>query len=191
MRIHDIKMASVSIINLAIILLVANCLMATADKVPLPIIFDGKEIQTSSQLQDLLLKYAKQCAAVSKVVIPSGFHHIGANYYYFSSYQANWHNAKVECERKGANLAHPKTWEENKKIRDYLRGDGNYWWIGGTDIGRKGIWKWVHDQSFVEYTDWGHQFPRPNADYNCLGFSVALHWWDNPCITNRHFICQI
>ncbi|GAB6027112.1 hypothetical protein CHUAL_000035 [Chamberlinius hualienensis] len=78
------------------------------------------------------------------------FHHIGPNHYYFSNYK-NRFDAKAECEHKGANLAHPNSWEENKKIRNYMKngGDNNYYWIGGTDMNRKGCWEWSHDKSII------------------------------------------
>ncbi|GAB6031021.1 hypothetical protein CHUAL_007839 [Chamberlinius hualienensis] len=156
-------MGSVGIINLAIVLLVAKSLTSEAHTVPLPVSLNGKEIRSGRY--PLSTNYAS-----ARRVIPWGFHHIGNHYYYFSKYTK-------------------KT--EYKKIKDYLRGDKNHYWIGGTDHDRKHFWKWAHDKSFVEFAEWGAGYPTPHSHFRCLGFTLSIGWWDWQCSVPYYFVCEI
>ena len=67
-------------------------------------------------------------------------------------------------------------------------------WIGFTDHGHEGSWKWIDTSVYSSYTNWHMQSSEPNGGYNenCAWMVVGWNgtWNDVQCAANASFICQ-
>jgi len=69
---------------------------------------------------------------------------------------------------------------------------GQYWWLGGTDVGREGRWFWISTLTPVQGSIWQSSYPQHDTARNCLdfhtkNFGVSSH---NPCSTPLKPVCQ-
>ncbi|MDA7676359.1 hypothetical protein N8584_00040 [bacterium] len=72
-----------------------------------------------------------------------------------------WHEAKADAEARGGHLAVITSSKENKYVENTLKGNPNDLWIGGTDEGEEGVWKWVTGENW-NYENWDD--PEPNGE---------------------------
>ena len=84
----------------------------------------------------------------------------GHLYKYYSARGVGWHAAKLQCEAKQLNgytgyLATITSVQENDHIKNKLHGNG---WIGATDEGSEGVWRWVSGPEGLEEAGVGRQF---------------------------------
>lgn len=90
-----------------------------------------------------------------------------------------WREAKAACEAKGGYLACITSQEENDYICQYVKkGTSTYYWLGGTDEAREGVWTWVNGEPW-EYNNWASSQPdngyTGGEDY--LGISRGYNSW--------------
>lgn len=67
----------------------------------------------------------------------------------------------------------------------------NIYWIGGTDVVEFRIFRWVHNEASLTYTNW--QTGEPNnfgGLEHCLQMSNGHTWNDNRCDRLNNFICE-
>ena len=78
-------------------------------------------------------------------ICPSGWVHHRGSCYYFSYSTASWQVARRICRDRHpqADLATPRTREENR----FIRGEGGtrlpFVWLGGADTEEEGVWRWA------------------------------------------------
>ncbi|XP_021372921.1 secretory phospholipase A2 receptor-like isoform X2 [Mizuhopecten yessoensis] len=110
----------------------------------------------------------------------------------------SWSDANAECVSQGGHLLQIHSQIEQDFIFESLR--SLHWsdsgaWIGATDHGSEGQWKWS-DDSPVEYSHWKPgEGPFHNAtNENCAMINVDDGmWYDYDCgavIYNQAYICQ-
>lgn len=65
-------------------------------------------------------------------------------------------------------------------------------WIGGYDMGHEGKFVWFSTGRPVNgYTNWRLGEPNnKNDNENCLTMLINGRWNDEPCLTERAFICE-
>jgi hypothetical protein len=94
----------------------------------------------------------------------------------------SWDDARIASEEIGGYLATISSAEENLFVYDLVSDDA-YWnrpaghlhgtgpWLGGTDFGTEGTWRWMTDETW-SYSNWGTGEPNnhfPGEHY--------LHYW--------------
>ena len=76
----------------------------------------------------------------------------------------------------------------------YIPGDSH--WIGGSDRGREGMWRWETSGSRLNYTYWGPGEPNSHSHHggveeDCLVMSSHDgRWNDYPCDWSVRYICE-
>ena len=81
----------------------------------------------------------------------------------------SWTEAKEKCEEMGGHLVTINGAGEQRFIADHIEKDGiqkHHYWLGGTDAGKEGEWRWVTGEPFV-FTNWDpgdgeDHSPQPN-----------------------------
>ena len=115
----------------------------------------------------------------------------GHRYVYYST-EVTWYTAKQFCEEQGGHLVTISDRDENIAVLNIS--DNKQVWMGGTDIGREGLWKWVNGDP-IGFTAWGNGEPN-NAEDNDEGDENYLHlWadgtWNDACgCSKRGFVCE-
>jgi len=73
----------------------------------------------------------------------------------------NWSMAKVKCEVTGGHLVTITSADEQSFLQSQIIEFGsNQYWIGGTDEGSEGMWKWITSETW-NYEHWDS--PEPNG----------------------------
>ncbi|XP_053383294.1 C-type lectin domain family 4 member D-like [Mercenaria mercenaria] len=70
----------------------------------------------------------------------------------------------------------------------------SHWYLGLTDEGSEGVWRWVHTNATTKYTAWskGQRQPEGGTSQNCVVYSYAdsFHWHDIGCAAECSTICK-
>ncbi|KAM9314783.1 uncharacterized protein KZ484_024450 [Pholidichthys leucotaenia] len=100
----------------------------------------------------------------------SGWKKFKISCYYTATVKKNWAQSRQFCQNKGADLAIIKTEEEMTFINGLYSSDKEVW-IGLTDEGVEGQWKWV-DGTPLPKTFWGKGQPNSYSGRNqdCVEF---------------------
>ncbi|CAG2212060.1 CD206 [Mytilus edulis] len=72
-----------------------------------------------------------------------------------------------------------------KKNIDSLR-------IGAHDIGQEGRWRWIYDNTAVDFTNWGDRQPNNYDNQDCAELlkSKSYRWNDGACTSLLRYICE-
>ncbi len=108
-----------------------------------------------------------------------------------------WLEAKTYCQSQGGYLATITSEEENDFIFSQI--SGSYLlWLGGTDAGHEGIWKWVTNEPWI-YSNWNTGEPNnyygnehylhtePNGKWNDQS---EKSWHDINSYNKFWFVCE-
>nr|XP_055183867.1 C-type lectin domain family 4 member F isoform X1 [Nyctereutes procyonoides] len=79
-------------------------------------------------------------------LILQGWKAHGASLYYFSHVKKSWHEAERFCVSQGAHLASVTSEEEQTFLTQFT--SVSHHWIGLTDGGHEGVWRWVDGTPF-------------------------------------------
>ena len=103
-----------------------------------------------------------------------------------------WHNAKETCERFHGHLVSIETPEENAWIEETITaGTGLIFWIGANDIDHENEWKWVTNNTPVQWFDWSRREPNDkNYNEDCVAIYWTAQWNDNRCNASFKSICE-
>ncbi|XP_046288380.1 C-type lectin domain family 4 member F [Marmota monax] len=116
------------------------------------------------------------------------------NLYYFSHVKKSWHEAERSCVSKGAHLASVTSQEEQAFLVQFT--SNSYHWIGLTDMGMEGTWRWVDGTQFNnagskvfwdrnQPDNWRH---KNGQTEDCV--HLRSLWNDMNCNSPYHWVCK-
>nr|XP_022304396.1 perlucin-like protein [Crassostrea virginica] len=121
--------------------------------------------------------------------------------YFFSNDYGTWLYGKAQCEQKRGSSKYLRIndREEDAFIRNFVRSRGisayerRDYWIGGTDAGQDGVFKWEGYSQNFSFSNWGPNNPdRLNsADCVILYQPSDYKWHDTSCTNDNSYICEI
>ncbi|XP_041641764.1 C-type lectin domain family 4 member M-like isoform X1 [Cheilinus undulatus] len=115
--------------------------------------------------------------------------------YFTSVLKKSWAQARQHCQNMGADLAMIKSQDKMNFINGLYKSDKEVW-IGLTDDGVEGQWRWV-DGSPLGATFWGPGQPNSHNGKNqdCVEFwhrrTGNGQWNDEACDITQNYICEI
>ncbi|XP_077183432.1 uncharacterized protein LOC143832629 isoform X4 [Paroedura picta] len=109
--------------------------------------------------------------------------------YFFSTLSKPWMVGKQSCQNEGAHLIIINNRLEMKFLVSQTL-DDEVFWIGLTDAGKEGQWRWVDDTS-LSFSSWGKGEPN-NAGQgeDCATLRSNGKWNDALCSGNEMWICE-
>uniref|UniRef100_A0A8C2EDD7 C-type lectin domain-containing protein n=1 Tax=Cyprinus carpio TaxID=7962 RepID=A0A8C2EDD7_CYPCA len=109
------------------------------------------------------------------------------HFYFISSLKKSWTESRIYCTERGADLIIINN-REKQVICTKRFSNGNEFWIGLTDSGKEGNWKWV-DGSTLTSGFWRSGEPNGKSGENCV-VSFSSGWRDHPCNNAFRWICE-
>merc|ERR1712126_154394 len=122
------------------------------------------------------------CAITSDC--PIGWLNGGTYCYHFSVERLTWGAAQEYCWSLGGHLAEFANLEEEKDIEAFLsKDDADAYWIGLTDLGQEGTWRWEESHQTPSYTNWYGDDPNGGNRENCVlkWPGHGWQWYDHDC----------
>merc|ERR1712062_685121 len=91
----------------------------------------------------------------------------GDSCYLVSLEPLSWFASQEYCWEMGGYLAELTTMAEDIPLENYLV-QGIFYWIGLSDAGSEGTWRWMESHKNANYTNWWPSQPTGNTDNNCV-----------------------
>uniref|UniRef100_A0A674P499 C-type lectin domain family 4 member M-like n=2 Tax=Takifugu rubripes TaxID=31033 RepID=A0A674P499_TAKRU len=126
---------------------------------------------------------------------PTGWKKFQGSCYYISAGKKKWKDSRDYCKMKKADLAIIKTQEEMRFLNNLFSSNKEVW-IGLTDGGLEGQWKWV-DGTPLTTTFWGDNQPNSydGRNQDCVEFwhlaSRDGSWNDEHCNVENNWMCEM
>merc|ERR1719336_3615797 len=92
---------------------------------------------------------------------------LGDSCYSTSQQAMDWGTAQEYCWYQGGYLAEITSAEEESLLNTFLM-DGISYWLGLTDLGHEGTYRWQESHHVAEYTNWAPTQPGGRDDLNCV-----------------------
>ena len=150
----------------------------------------------STLIKGITNRQCKSC--VEEQHCPSGWQRLsqGKHCYRLFQVKKTWSEAEKFCNGQGGHLAAVT----NQEIHNYINGKSAQVWVGGTDQGSEGHWRWS-DCSAWSFTMWITGQPNNGnaaADFlqfdseNCLQlrYRGTDKWGDAKCSYKEWFVCS-
>ncbi|XP_023560921.1 CD209 antigen-like protein E [Octodon degus] len=120
---------------------------------------------------------------------PWDWRFFSGNCYLFSMTKRNWHGSFDACEEMEASLVIITSAEEESFLQENLRGK-KLAWIGLSDLGAEGTWKWVNDSLLPDSLKfWMSGEPNDYMNEDCAEVT-PLGWNDHHCELEKSWICK-
>ncbi|XP_067653431.1 type-2 ice-structuring protein-like [Haliotis asinina] len=113
--------------------------------------------------------------------------------YYVANWNVTWDEARLDCQRRGADLVSINTAEEQLFIQNSTR-PGLDFWTGGYYAPATRGWEWL-DGTNVDYTAWYPSYPRDKT--NEYEYRIAVrsrtkyNWFESIKTASHSFICEM
>ncbi|XP_053474752.1 hepatic lectin-like [Ictalurus furcatus] len=127
-------------------------------------------------------------------MLATGWILVNSNLYYISTEKKSWTESREDCRKRGADLVIINSAEEQEFIIRQL-GNINQAWIGLSDRGTEGEWKWVDGTELKSGTGFWYKGEPNDAGNNedCAEiwtFPDRKAWNDRPCPYETPWICE-
>ncbi|XP_053886635.1 C-type lectin domain family 4 member F-like isoform X1 [Malaclemys terrapin pileata] len=156
------------------------------------------------QLQLLMEEVGTSCTTMRKqysdvlTKLPRGWRFYGGNLYYFSQEKKSWDEAERFCVSQDLHLTSVSSQAEQEFLSKETKGEDH--WIGLTDRGTEGSWRWVDGTEYREDTSrgfWEENQPD-NWDQGIGSREDCVHihprngnlWNDANCALPSRWICK-
>ncbi|ROT76550.1 C-type lectin [Penaeus vannamei] len=134
-------------------------------------------------------------------VCDGGFHNIYDHCIQFRTQEVSWYEGKNLCSNMGAKLAKVDDANFMYYLVKFIRNnglDGYYYWIGASDEGHDGLFRWTDGTAVKMGTPfWGDssdqvQEPDSNYNHNCVFLARHDHFFffDYDCSAPEAIICE-
>jgi len=119
---------------------------------------------------------------------------VGGSFLTFYAKAMTFPDAVATCAKIGAHVVN----DDDPLVHAYLTKNGKLQWIGATDEGHEGDWKWINSGASVGASHWYPDEPN-NLDgiQHCVVINFGYKninnnglWDDQPCNLLRPFHCQ-
>ncbi|XP_071138518.1 perlucin-like protein [Mytilus edulis] len=130
---------------------------------------------------------------ICEIQCETGWIVFGGHCYYIGPDKKTLEDSETDCQRKGSHLvkiedASENLWLQNVMIEkniDKLR-------IGAHDIVQEGTWRWIYDDTFVDFTNWGNNQPNNYRNQDCAELlkSFSYRWNDVSCTSLLQYVCE-
>ncbi|KAM8880128.1 uncharacterized protein AB9W97_015112 [Spinachia spinachia] len=157
-------------------------------------LLEVKNYNLTNELGAMQVDIEKQNKITPARKCPSGWTSFQNSCYFTSSGKSNWAVGREYCKSKGADLAIIKSQDEMLYVDSLYTSEKDVW-IGLTDKGIEGEWKWV-DGTPLTTTFWGKDQPNTvdGRNQDCVKFwhrtDGTGSWNDENCNIKRQFICE-
>ncbi|XP_046368274.2 C-type mannose receptor 2-like [Haliotis rufescens] len=113
--------------------------------------------------------------------------------YYVAQWKVTWDEARLDCQRRGADLVSINTAEEQAFVKNISSPESSYW-TGGYYAPATNGWEWV-DGTQANYTEWYPNYPQNNSEQYNERTGISSHGqdqWYNARKTELYsFICEM
>jgi len=117
------------------------------------------------------------------------------HHYLVVTEKMTWNQAVAYAKKLGGHLVTIFDKAENDFVTDLAKskGVGRTYYIGFTDLGSEGKWRWVTGQK-ITYTNWSGGEPNNHdgIEHCCeVGWHSKYGWNDSPCDQNLSFVVEV
>ncbi|XP_075787225.1 C-type lectin domain family 10 member A-like isoform X2 [Pelodiscus sinensis] len=157
---------------------------------------ENRELQTRLDNITAALRAVQDCFRDVRTKLSAGWRRHGGNLYYFSQEEKSWFKAQQFCASQGSYLASVSSQEEKEFLSKEIRGQKH--WIGLTDQGTEGRWRWVDGSEYRADASRGfwdshqpdnwHQGIGGSED--CVEIRTMAMWNDVNCSLPARWICK-
>uniref|UniRef100_A0AAZ3NZ99 C-type lectin domain-containing protein n=1 Tax=Oncorhynchus tshawytscha TaxID=74940 RepID=A0AAZ3NZ99_ONCTS len=122
-----------------------------------------------------------------------GWQRFGCSCYYISTEVNTWDYARQDCLNRGADLVIVNSEDEQVFLTTFDR----WIWIGLTDRGTQGTWKWVDGTPLTKAFWWWSEPDSATGEKDCAMMyggvqNIPLHAWNYfRCDKKLEWICEV
>ncbi|XP_020634888.3 hepatic lectin [Pogona vitticeps] len=155
----------------------------------------SKAVALSSEWAELNVELPKKMEGHDFDLFPCGpntreWEYFNGKCYFFSLEKTSWTEARLQCERRAAQLVMIETMAEQNFLQTYTKNER--YWIGLTDMSMEGHWEWLDGRNGITgFTYWKQG--EPNDDYrgeDCAHLWVYGEWNDVYCTYPCFYVCE-
>ncbi|KAJ8337035.1 hypothetical protein SKAU_G00382550 [Synaphobranchus kaupii] len=125
---------------------------------------------------------------------PKGWVHNNKRCYLYFPEKRSWIDAEMHCVSFGGNLASERTADEHSFLKKLHMPDGDKlaFWIGLSDVHKKGTWIWS-DGTKMDFKKWNSGEPKSSGgNEDCvLSNSDGTDWQVSDCAKSYPYICSL
>ncbi|VDI54848.1 Hypothetical predicted protein [Mytilus galloprovincialis] len=102
-----------------------------------------------------------------------GWINFGSHCYYIGLDKKMWDDSNEDCKKRGSFFVKIDDESENQWLQSVML-DNNIdnMWIGANDIDQEGTWRWIYDNTPVDFTNWNKKEPNNyKGNENCADMS--------------------
>jgi hypothetical protein len=129
--------------------------------------------------------YASRAQTLSTdMLIPPEATLYNGNYYLMVEDSLSWEDSEAACEAMGGHLAVITDADEEQYIESLIQsGERYFYWLGGTDEEKEGVWVWITGEAWL-YTNWKENEPTnesgvDGSSENCLAIERDAEAWND------------
>uniref|UniRef100_A0A7N6BMH5 C-type lectin domain-containing protein n=1 Tax=Anabas testudineus TaxID=64144 RepID=A0A7N6BMH5_ANATE len=152
---------------------------------------ERNELKTNlSEINKELNRFQSLCR--QDKTCPAGWTKFGFSCYVLSTESGSWTIGREDCRTRGADLVVIDSDTEQTFVSKFTNVDT---WIGLSDRGNEGSWKWV-DETPLILNNWRKNQPdngggsSSTGDEDCAHIRSDSEWNDLPCEKSLQWICE-
>ncbi|KAK2919414.1 C-type lectin domain family 4 member M-like [Channa argus] len=153
-----------------------------------------KNDNLTTERDQLQVEIDRLHATIEDKRCPNGWSKHEYSCYFTSVEKKTWSKSREHCQSMGADLAIIKTQEEMEFVNGLYSADKEVW-IGLTDEGVEGHWRWV-DGTLLNKTFWAKGQPNSydGRNQDCVEFwhraTSRGEWNDENCNVEQNWMCE-